>query len=421
MRDSLFRSQAVDNASCRRYGAILLTQSFNSTIFTAIVVFFCLGICVFFALFGYARKAQVSGILLPSQGLIRIMPVQPGVVTERRAHDGQAVKSGDILFVLTNERSSAKLGNAEKAISSLIQFRRDSIRNEQAQLRLQANERIDASQQRADYLSVEIRRIEEQISLQQRRVVLAENNVKRFSKLAAEEFVSPVQVQDKQADLLDQQQRLSDLMRAQAASARELMQAQATVRDLRIQWKRDQEAAKRNASAIEQDLSENEARREILVRAPHDGTVTAITADVGQSVSAMQMLAAILPANSQLEAELYVPSRSVGFLEPGMQVSLRYPAYPYQKFGQAAGTVRDISITALRPDELMLAGAAVPTSANSEPLYRVRVALGKQTVKAFGQDQRLRSGTAVDASIVLEKRKLYEWMLEPLYTITGRA
>jgi membrane fusion protein len=26
----------------------------------------------------------------------------------------------------------------------------------------------------------------------------------------------------------------------------------------------------------------------------------------------------------------------------------------------------------------------------------------------------------LDASILLEKRRLYEWVLEPLYTVTGR-
>ena len=32
----------------------------------------------------------------------------------------------------------------------------------------------------------------------------------------------------------------------------------------------------------------------------------------------------------------------------------------------------------------------------------------------------LRSGMLVDASVMLERRKLYEWVLEPLFSISGR-
>jgi len=417
---SLFRSQALDYAGNRRYGTVLLNRSLSFSILTALVGLLGSLMLAFFAFFGYAKKAQVSGILLPSQGLIRLMPARPGVITDRRVQDGQSVKAGDTLFLLASERSSARLGNTEQAISSQLNSRRDSFRSELVQLSQQANERMAASRRRANDLSAEIRRIDAQSALQDRRIALAEAGVERYVRLAADSFVSPVQLQDKQAELLDQQQRLADLARARAASARDLAAAHAELRDLQIQARRDQEGAVRSISVVEQDLSENEARREIQVQAPQSGTVTAITVAVGQSVSATQVLAVILPAGAPLEAELYVPSRSVGFIKTGVQVLLRYQAYSYQKFGQAKGTVRDISKTALRPEELMLAGAAVPNQANAEPLYRVRVALDKQTVKAFGQEQWLKSGAVVDASIVLEERKLYEWVLEPLYTITGR-
>jgi membrane fusion protein len=132
-------------------------------------------------------------------------------------------------------------------------------------------------------------------------------------------------------------------------------------------------------------------------------------------------LAAIIPAGSQLEAELYVPSRSAGFLKPGMNVLLRYQGYPYQKFGQSRGTVREVSRTAMRPEELSLPGATLPAGATAEPLYRVRVRLDRQTVAAYGVPQALKSGEILDASILLETRRLYEWVLEPLYTITGRV
>jgi membrane fusion protein len=224
-----------------------------------------------------------------------------------------------------------------------------------------------------------------------------------------------VQLQDKQADLLDQQQRLADLDRAQGATQRDLDAARAALRELPLQAARELQAGQRDIAMLEQDLAENDARRRVLVRAPQDGTVTAITAEPGQPAALNQALASLLPAGSALEAELYAPSRAAGFVKPGMPVLLRYQAYPYQKFGQAHGRVREVSASAMRPDEL--AQASGPAA---EPMYRVRVALERQAVTAYGAERPLMSGATLDATVLLERRRLYEWVLEPLYTISGR-
>ena len=56
-----------------------------------------------------------------------------------------------------------------------------------------------------------------------------------------------------------------------------------------------------------------------------------------------------------------------------------------------------------------------------EPAYRVTVALDQQFVKAYGQDLRLQAGMVVDADIWLDRRRLYEWVLEPIYSVLGRV
>ena len=412
---NLFRWEALDHAGHRAHGGVLLARPISYSIVTSLFVGIAATIVTFFAFCSYTRKVDVRGILTPSHGLIKIIPAQTGLISERRVQEGLVVHAGDVLFVLSSERQTAAQGNAEQTISELLKARRDSLRREQSQLRLQASQRLDAARHRTEDMSAEIHRIDDQVALQERRVEMAKTPFKRYSDLAASDFVSPVQVQDKQAEVHDQEQRLAELRRASAAAARDLSTAHAESRDLQVQAVLDQQASERNVSSTEQDLTENEARRQILVRAPSAGTVTAITAEVGQTVGASQSLAAILPTGSELEAELYAPSRSVGFLKAGMEVQLRYQAYSYQKFGQAKGHVREISRTALRPDELSLPGA----TAASEPIYRVRVVLDRQSVSAYGVDQPLRSGATLDGSIVLEKRHLYEWVLEPLYTITG--
>ncbi len=116
-----------------------------------------------------------------------------------------------------------------------------------------------------------------------------------------------------------------------------------------------------------------------------------------------------------------MPSRSAGFVTVGAQVLLRYQSYPYQKFGQAEGVVREVSATALRPEEIGAKPVLAPGTRTAESVYRVRVRLARQGIRAYGQDHPLKPGMLVDASLVLERRRIYEWALEPLLTIAGQV
>ena len=53
-------------------------------------------------------------------------------------------------------------------------------------------------------------------------------------------------------------------------------------------------------------------------------------------------------------------------------------------------------------------------------MYRIVVALAQQHVTVYGQSVILQSGMQLDADIVLERRRLVEWLLNPLYSLTGK-
>lgn len=417
---SLFRAHALEYGGARRYGGVLLARPLGHTVLATLFASIAACIVIFFGTFSYSRKVQITGVLLPESGLVRVVSSQVGVVVERKIREGQKVRGGETLFILANERASVAQADVEQVISSLLSSRRDSLHAERAQLRQQAVDRVKAIRHRADDFAKDVVRVEGQLVMQQRRVSIAEEAHQRFVDLRGQGFVSSAQVQDKQAELLDQRQRLADLERAKGASARDLSNAQADLRDLRFQAQRDQETAARSIATLEQDLTENEARRRVIVRAPHDGVVAGINAELGQAVTAGQALTSLLPIDTQLIAELYAPSRAAGFVKPGMDVLVRYQAYPYQKFGQQHGRVVEVSSTALRSEELMLPGTALSSGASGEPLYRIRVAVDRQSVTAYGSQHALKTGMTLDASVLLERRYLYEWVLEPVYTVTGR-
>jgi membrane fusion protein len=56
-----------------------------------------------------------------------------------------------------------------------------------------------------------------------------------------------------------------------------------------------------------------------------------------------------------------------------------------------------------------------------EPVYRVVASLDAQSVRAFGRLYPLQAGMLLEADIVLERRSLLEWILEPLYSVSGAS
>ena len=134
-------------------------------------------------------------------------------------------------------------------------------------------------------------------------------------------------------------------------------------------------------------------------------------------VTAGTPLATLIPADAELEAHLFSPSRSIGFVREGQDVLLRYLAYPYQKFGQHRASVVAISRNPMLAAEL----GFTPIDGTREPLYRIKAALEAQAIRAYGRLEPLQPGMQVEADILLDRRRLIEWIFEPLLSLAGRA
>ena len=102
---------------------------------------------------------------------------------------------------------------------------------------------------------------------------------------------------------------------------------------------------------------------------------------------------------------------------------LRYAAYPYQKFGMGEGVVDAIEKSPYAPQELptqVVATLGPGALQGGESVYRIVVALDAQTIDTYGQRQALRPGMVFEADVIQDRRRLYEWLLEPIYGLAGR-
>lgn len=105
-------------------------------------------------------------------------------------------------------------------------------------------------------------------------------------------------------------------------------------------------------------------------------------------------------------------------MREGDRVMVRLDPYPYQKFGHLPARVTQVARVALSGQELSALGLG--EAAATEPLYRITAELDAQTITAYGEARPLQVGMQLQADIMQERRKLYEWVLEPLLTISGK-
>ncbi len=396
------------------YGPIVLARPWPSSIFVLAAGLTTLSICSYLMLGSYTKRATVAGLLVPTQGTIRLLPAAPGIVTRKRVDEGQRVRQGELLFVLSDDRRAAgepgQARLAEAQAASLAQ-RRESLLRAIGTLRLLLGQTQQGLRNRLESLREQGRRVQQEIDLHGRRIDAATRMLERHRTLARERFISDVALQDKedQVETLRAQWVVAQRQKAELISTSVSIQSELTQTAARTETQIAE--LERDLSALGQEAAEMRTRDQLAITAPMDGIVTAITAQVGQP-GGNQALALLIPADAELVAQLFAPSRAIGFVEVGQRVRIRYQAFPYQKFGQHTGVVAEVSRSPLPPGEL---SAALPSAgASQEGLCRVIVKLESQNAIAYGKSLPLIPGMALEADIEQERRRLIEWVLEPL-------
>ena len=124
----------------------------------------------------------------------------------------------------------------------------------------------------------------------------------------------------------------------------------------------------------------------------------------------------IIPQGGKLEAELLAPSRSIGFIEPGLDVQLQLQAYPFQRFGMLHGLIKSVSSTVLGPAEISIPGLSI-----QEPVFRVRVTLNRELMDAYGKSYPLQPGMLLSADVGFDRRTLLQWLFDPIYAVSRRT
>lgn len=419
-RPTLFRTEANAARQVNWLGEVVLIRPVSFTVLTSAAAG-CAACLLAFLLCGtYTKRTTVSGQLVPDGGLVKVFSAQKGIILKKLVFEGKSVNKGDVLYILSSERYDRDNGSVEGSISDQVKSRRGSlIAQRDKTVVLQKEEHI-AFTRKFDAIQSEMAKLDSLIEGQRRRLTLSENTVSRYEGLLLQNYISKETAQQKQEDLLDQSNRLRTLERDRISLGREYIAVNSELNTLSIRQQNQLAVIERDIAGLSQEVTESDARRGQVITAPESGIATAVVAEVGQAVDSARPLVSLVPAGALLQADLYVSSRNIGFIRSGDKVLLRYQAFPFQKFGHARAMVMSVSRTTLPVSELDALGYSRPNDSSNEPLYRVTVQLTAQTITAYGKQHSLQAGMLLDADVLQDTRKIFEWVLEPLFTLSGK-
>jgi membrane fusion protein len=417
MPRSLFRAESESARASAWLGRIVLTRpvSFMFMTFGALAVAGVLA--AFFCFSEYTRKSRVSGVLAPTQGIVRIVAPQSGIVVAVHGREGESVDSDAPLFVIADLRANRSTEDVGAALAARVHARRKALQRQREHVVATLEAESVALMQRRTGLLREADQLDDEISSQVQRVALSTSGLERARRLESIGFLSPAAREHEEASRLENAARVEALRRTQLSLAREAQALQHEAATVRSRAEVQLAALDVQRASLDQEQVERDMQLHAVLVSPATGTLGSILVEPGQMVSAGTTLATLIPAGALLEAHLFTPSRSIGFVRDGQDVLLRFLAYPYQKFGSYRARVIAISKNPLLPGELGYS----PPDGSREPLYRIKASLDAQNIRAYGREQSLQAGMQVEADIQLDRRRLIEWIFEPLLSLAGRA
>lgn len=359
------------------------------------------------------RITKSMGYTSTTLAYAKVNASQNGVLLLLNIKDQAPVKRGQILGEVSNERFT--LNRSLDADQAQLALHKTSLAKKEL-INIADNERISlkTAKLKIDSGVLEHSSVIQELTLSQQRLDDLVRQIDRQKDLHAQGFVSNEAIEQKRSEWLQQKLSRSLLERSRLQLEREMATQQEELRLIASRSQSQRAQLMKDMDSSEQEFNEHSSKRIQLI-APIDGVVTQISASVGQTVRPDVPIMTIVPEGSAAEVLLLIPSRSIGFIRMGQKVSVRYQAYPYEHYGRHYGVVKEIARAALPPQEV------VQHIRVDEPVYTVRVALPSNYLEYQGKQLPLSPGMVVEADVELDRLKIYQWLLEPLYRLGGRV
>lgn len=232
--------------------------------------------------------------------------------------------------------------------------------------------------------------------------------------LAAEQMLAQVELLEQEKELLEVQRTLAgqvaevSVLKAQARNREQQLES------LRARVTREQQdaviSARQDIAIIQQQIVRLHDRQRLqILRAPVDGVVQQLAVHtLGGRVQLAQQLVVIVPDGTDLEAEVLVLNKDVGFVKAGQTVEVKVDAYPYTRFGTLLGTLEHVSPDAVKDEQ-------------QGRVFHARIQLPYAYLTNADERMPLQAGMSVVAEIHTGKRAVIDYLLAPIQQYQSEA
>ncbi len=404
----LFRRQVVERKESRLFGKVSLSIPLSIWWVTWLIVAIVASSVLVLLFGGYARKEIVSGWLKPDRGLVRIVSPQLGIVETVHVMEGQIVSKNESMVTLdldtafTDGEGVYEIALAELEAQIVEQEKQFPLTEQRfIQEAREIEGRIESARQ-------ELVSLNEQRQMLDERTRAAQDALERYEQLVNQGAAPELDAYLQSEAVLVLRQSTTQVDQRIEIKKGEISTLRNRLSGLPMRQESALSELRERLSGSRAQLAQIAGQESMVMKAPVAGRIATLPVAIGQSLHPQQLVVALLPEGSLLEAELFIPTRGAGFIREGHTVRLRFDAFPFQRFGPVEGTVKSISRTVFAPSELPV------TLGIAEPVYRLPVNVPTQYVEAYGERFSLQAGMTLSAHIVLETRKIWELLLDPL-------
>lgn len=409
----LFRPEVIANRADTLFGNILVPQLPVVAWMFAGVVVLTAALLTFLVTGEYTRRVPAVGWLTTFPGPARIASPKTGTVVQVATSEGALVKKGDILISIATGRATDGVRDVEEQVITQLEDERDRLtRQLQVEKQLsEANEkRVRSELQEAKYADLKLREL---VILAQQRLKLAELDSKRAAMLAEQGHLPKSAAEKAEDAALAARTSVEELSQRRREKKQVTTSLQDDLQNAPLTLEKRAMELEGALAQINQRITQAQGAHEAIVVAPTDGRVSGLSLNVGQSLAEGSLLLTIVPERADLRAELLVPARVAGFVHPGMEVKLSYDAFPYHQFGRYEAHIATVGGAVLSPQE------QVGPLRLQEPAFVATLQLAQDTVSEGEHRFRLKPGITLKAEIAHEKRRIIEWLFDPLYAASG--
>lgn len=376
--------------------------------------------------------AVAPGRIVVSEGTKLIQPLEAAVVTAIRVKDGDPVEAGQVLIELD--------ATAPMADRTSLQEQREAARSEAARSRAllqalasgrppQTGHPADRAQLQSEWADLSARQAQQAAEIARREaelqtvraglakleatLPLAQQREADFKALSEQGFVAGHAGQDRtrerielERDLATQRARLAE---AEAALHESRQDRLATLAETRRTLNERLAQASLKHTQLQQEGAKAEQRERLTsLKAPVKGTVQQLAVrTAGGVVTPAQTLLVIVPDQAEVNAEVTIDNKDIGFVHEGQEAQVKLETFPFTRYGTVPAQVRWVSA-----DAVMQVKEGQPQNA----IFPATLQLKQTSVNVDGKRIKLTPGMNLTAEIKTGRRRVIDYLLSPVQT-----